>query len=62
MGKGSKMPLKELSNSDMKNLYGGNISASMINYLFKGLNIFTDLGRYVGSGLRRIFDKHMCDF
>ena len=56
------MPLKELSNSEMKNIYGGNLSASMINYLLKGLNIFTDLGRYIGSGLRRIFDNHMCDF
>lgn len=39
---------------------GANISASLINYLIKGFNSFLDIGRYLGSSIRRFVSKNAC--
>lgn len=54
--------MKELSICKQKSLYGGNISATIYNGIVKGLTIFTDIGRYLGSSIRRIFDGNLCDY
>lgn len=55
--------MKELSIKEEKQIYAGSgISGTLMNSLLKGFNIFTDLGRYLGSSLRRIFSNNMCDF
>ena len=43
-----------------KRLYGGGFSASLVSALFRGVNIFTDLGRYFGSSLRRLTTRNIC--
>jgi len=54
--------MKELNISKQKSLYGGNITATIYNGIVKGLTIFTDIGRYLGSSIRRIFDGNPCDY
>ena len=54
--------MRELKVSETKKLLGGGISATMIGYLLKGFNIFTELGRYLGSSIRRIYDNNLCDY
>ncbi len=55
--------MKELSIKEEKNYYGGGgISSALLNALSKGVNVFTDLGRYLGSSFRRIFSSSLCDF
>lgn len=55
--------MKELSIKEAKNCYAGaGVTATLINAFTRGLDIFTDLGRYLGSSLRRIFNNNMCDF
>jgi hypothetical protein len=54
--------MKELSIKESKMMYGGNISATLFGYLLKGFNLFTDLGRYLGSSIRRIYDNNLCDY
>lgn len=55
--------MKELTIKEAKMYYGGaGMSATLINALTKGLNIFTDLGRYLGSSFRRIFNNNYCDY
>lgn len=55
--------MKELSLKEQKMCYGGGgISAALINALSKGLNVFIDLGRYLGSSIRRIFNNNYCDY
>ena len=54
--------MKELSISKQKTLYGGDITSTLYNGLVKGLTIFTDIGRYLGSSIRRIFDGNLCDY
>ncbi|MBR4351237.1 MAG: hypothetical protein IKP98_03340 [Bacilli bacterium] len=43
-----------------KKMYAGGISASLVAALFKGVNVFTDLGRYFGSSLRRLTTRNIC--
>lgn len=54
--------MRELSKKESKEIYcGGGITSSLINAISKGVNIFTDLGRYFGSSLRKIFTGNLCD-
>jgi len=43
-----------------KKMYGGGISGSLASVLIRGINIFTDLGRYFGSSLRRLTTRNIC--
>ncbi len=43
-----------------KKMYAGGISASLASVLMRGINIFTDLGRYFGSSLRRMATRNIC--
>lgn len=54
--------MKELTTKETKSMYAGGFSAAMAGYLIKGLNFFTDLGRYLGSSIRRIYDNNLCDY
>ena len=55
--------MKELTKKDAKTIYGGaGITASFISAISKGFSIFSDLGRYLGSSIRRIFNNSYCDF
>ena len=54
--------MKELTNKEAKMYYaGGTISAALFNALSRGINVFTDLGRYLGSSLRRLFGNNLCE-
>ncbi len=52
----------ELKTNEAKRMYGGNLTSSMVGYLLKGFGFFTDLGRYLGSSIRRIYDNNLCDY
>lgn len=55
--------MRELSIKEEKEYMGGaGISAALINAFSKGFTTFTDIGRYLGSSIRRIFDKNFCDY
>ena len=49
-----------IDNKTQKRMYGGGISASLVSALWRGINIFTDLGRYFGSSLRRMTTRNVC--
>ena len=46
----------------MKQIKAGSLSGSLISAFIKGFTTFTDLGRYVGSSIRRLVNKNMCNF
>jgi hypothetical protein len=54
--------MKELSIKETKTMYAGGISATLVGYVIKGFNFFTDLGRYLGSSIRRFYDNNLCDY
>ena len=55
--------MKELSKKETMALYGGGgITAAIINALTKGFSLFVDVGRFLGSSIRRIFDNKLCNY
>ena len=54
--------MRELIISKQKEVYAGNLTSTMYSAIVKGFTVFTDIGRYLGSSIRRIFDGNLCDY
>lgn len=53
--------MKKLSNQEMINIYGGtNITGAFLSSLIKGINIILELGRSLGSAIRRGSGGKLC--
>lgn len=50
----------KLTEKQMKSIYGGSISGTMINSLVRGINALLDLGRSLGTAIRRISRNNIC--
>ncbi len=51
----------KLKTTELKQITGGaSISSSLINSLVKGFNAFMDIGRYLGSSIRRLIGGNAC--
>lgn len=50
-----------LNESELKKIKAGaSISASLVNALIDGINSFMDIGRYLGSSIRRFIGGNSC--
>ncbi len=53
--------MQELSKQEMLQIEGGiSISGTLINSLVRGINALLDLGRSLGSAIRRAQGNHIC--
>lgn len=53
--------MKKISNNELKSLTGGvSITASFITSIARGINSILDLGRSLGSAIRRIQFGSFC--
>ena len=52
--------MKELTNKELLEISGGAISAAFINALARGISTVLDLGRSLGTAIRRIFSGSIC--
>ena len=53
----------KLTNTELKSIVAGaSVSSSLINSILRGVNVFVDIGRYLGSSIRRIISKEICPF
>ena len=53
----------KLKNDELKMIKAGaGVTASFINAIMSGINSFLDIGRYLGSSIRRISSKNYCKF
>ncbi len=51
----------KLKNKELKEIKAGaSLSATLINSLIKGFNSFMDIGRYLGSSIRRLIGGNAC--
>ena len=50
----------KLNDRELLKIKGGSLSASLINGLVKGISIICDLGRSLGSTIRRISENKPC--
>lgn len=49
-----------LPKEELLNVNGGAFSASWVNYLTRGIVFIFELGRSLGSSLRRLLTKNYC--
>lgn len=55
--------MKKLKAEEMKKIYAGNtISGTIINSMWTGAKAFIDIGRYMGSSIRRFIDRNLCSY
>lgn len=53
--------MKELNNNELLCIEGGiNITGSFINSLVRGVDIILDLGRSLGTAIRRVQNNNIC--
>lgn len=53
--------MQKLNRQQLANINGGiNISGTLINAVVKGINAFLDLGRSVGTAIRRVSTGRVC--
>lgn len=50
----------KLDDRELLKINGGSLSATMINAIVKGISIIADLGRSLGSTIRRVSEKKTC--
>ncbi len=54
--------MRELTKNEMKNINGSGLSAALINAINKGILSIVDIGRYLGSSIRRLVNGNMCRY
>jgi bacteriocin-like protein len=52
--------MQVLNDYELKNIIGGAISGTLINSIIRGLSLIIDLGRALGSAIRRICGNKIC--
>ena len=52
--------MKKIDTQELKQIYGGAISASMINYIVRGLDAIMEIGRSLGTAIRRLGENKLC--
>ena len=52
--------VKVLKDEELFNIVGGSISASMINYLVRGIEAIFELGQSFGTAIRRAKENKIC--
>ena len=50
----------KLEKKEMLEISGGAISGNLLNYVIKGFNTLLDLGRSLGSAIRRLTSNRLC--
>ena len=52
--------MMKLDNNNLINVYGGGWTAAYLNAAARAANTILDLGRTVGTSIRRLFSKKYC--
>ena len=55
--------MSELTKEEAVQIYGGvNLSGTIVTAFLKGIDIILELGRNLGSAIRRIQDHNVCPY
>jgi len=52
--------MQQINNIELKKIYGGGISAAMINAIIRGASLLFEMGKTLGSAIRRGFSGKYC--
>lgn len=50
----------KLNQEQLKEIYGGDINGTLLSSMVKGITILLELGRSLGSSIRRMVDHNIC--
>ena len=50
----------QLSKTELWSIKGGSLSATFLNALSRAVSTILDVGRSIGSSIRRIFSRSIC--
>lgn len=50
----------KLNQEQLKEIYGGDISGTLLSSMVKGITILLELGRSLGSSIRRMVEHNIC--
>ena len=50
----------EIKNKELLTIIGGGISGTLLNSIVRGINSLLDLGRSLGSAIRRLGTNNIC--
>ena len=50
----------EIYKQQLLQIYGGGISGTLLNSIVRGINALLDLGRSLGTAIRRIGNNSVC--
>lgn len=52
--------MKKLNNDELLKITGGTLTAAFMTALVRGLNAYLEVGRSLGSAIRRVMTKNVC--
>lgn len=52
--------MRELTRNELNHINGGGISGAIMNSVIRGANFIFELGRSIGSSIRRIVSRRYC--
>lgn len=52
--------MRKLTDKELTQIQGGSISSTMVGYIVRGINSFLDIGRSLGTAIRRIGEHNIC--
>ncbi len=52
----------KLTKEEELSIYGGSVSSTMVNAIVKGISLLIELGRSLGSTIRRVSENNMCTY
>ena len=52
----------KLTMEEELNIYGGSVSSTMVNAIVKGISLLIELGRSLGSTIRRVSENRTCNY
>lgn len=52
--------MKKLTNKELLEISGGGISGAVITAFIKGINTILELGRSLGTAIRRMYTGNLC--
>lgn len=52
--------MTRLNDYELKNITGGSLSGTIISAIIRGVGVFVDVGRAIGTAVRRICSNKVC--
>lgn len=52
----------KINDKEAKLIFGGSVSSTFVNAVVKGIFLIVELGKSLGSSIRRVSDNKICEY